>query len=236
MLSARAFIGVPSSISWLITTGPPLNTARTTSPPDMVRRAVCELMSRVPWVMCTPPERMLTESLLKTPDWLPASMSSGLLRSEDRPSATAIGSSTHASATARSGAWRRRAGLRLRAWSGDIAGTYLRLELEMLAGQVGFQADAPEYRTGLGDGHCTRGCRQVAIGVDVQLRGVHFHRPLLRRAGDGDVTEQAQFLAVRRDPAAARADVPVMAVAVGQQEHRRLHLHAALVGVARHQR
>src|SRR5690606_29838309 len=236
MLSARAFIGVPSSISWLITTGPPLNTARTTSPPDMVSLAVCELMSSVPWVMCTPPERMLTESLLKMSDWLPASMSSGLLRSDDRPRATAMGSSTHASTIARGSARRRGTGLQWRSWSGDIAGAYLRLEFVALAGQVGFQADAPEYRTGLGDGHCTSGRRQVAVGVDVQLRGVHFHRALFRRARDGDVAEQAQLLSVGRDPAAARGHVPVTALAVGQQGHRRRHLHVALVRVARHQR
>src|SRR5690606_15776631 len=232
----RPLPSFPTRRSSDLTTGPPLNTARTTSPPDMVRRAVCDSMSSVPWVMCTPPERMLTESLLKTPDWLPASISSGLLRSDDRPRATAMGSSTHASTIARGSARRRGTGLRWRSWSGDIAGAYLRLEFVALAGQVGFQADAPEYRTGLGDGHCTSGRRQVAVGVDVQLRGVHFHRALFRWARDGDVAEQAQLLAVGCDPAAAGGDVPITAFAVGQQEHRRLHFHVALVGIACHQR
>src|SRR5690606_33211124 len=201
---------------------------RTGSPSDRVIFAPCEVISSVPWVMRTPPDRVLTLSPLDVPLWCPAWRSIGLLRSELRaPTAVATASSDTATAAARA----RAAGRRGR-WLGDMAGVHLRLEFVMPGGEVRLQADALQYRTRLGDGDARRGGRQVALWEYVQLRGFQRDLALARRAVDAHVAAQPQLVALGRHPAVAGLDAPVVAVRIRQQEGRGRERHRLPGGVA----
>src|SRR5690606_16472663 len=148
-------------------------------------------------------------------------MSIGLPRSELRaPTAVATTSSDTATAAARARVADRRAG-RL----GDMAGMHLRLEFVVPGGEVRLQANALQYRTRLGDGDARGRGRQVAFGEYVQLRRFQRYLALARRAVDAHLAAQAKLVPLRRHPAVAGLDPPVVAVRIREQEHRGRQRH-----------
>src|SRR5690625_2053847 len=204
----RALMGEPSSISWRMVAGEPVITTRWMSPPRAVISARSASTCIVPWVMMTPPEKTIGPLSSSVPAWRPASMSIGWLRSERRASALPAASRPARAIVSRALAAR-----------GDIAALDLGVEFIPFAGKVDLHAAALDCRAGLFDGHPLVALGDPGVRIDVQPLGLHGHGLAgIVGALGAHVLAQVELVVVGGHQGGPRTHLPVVAVAVRQQE------------------
>src|SRR5690606_1291408 len=225
ILSALAFIQVPSSICCFRVAWRPVSTTRSVSPFFWITSAVSAWISSVPWTMTTSPlKRHLPLSSTMLQSLVVESMVIGWLRSDDLDHARP-GASRPASRTIDAS---------LAGGIGFIAGLDLGKEGILPGLQVGLEAEAALVQARAGHGHALVGAGQVAVGEYIQRIGAEGgdRGLVIARAVAADVAAQAQFLAFGADPAGIGLQLPVPAGAVGQQEHRSGDVRGVVAGAA----
>src|SRR5690606_34065434 len=154
MRSARAFMVLPSSISWRMVACLPVRTTCSMSPPRCTISARAAVMRRVPCTISTLPEKMQWEFAVA---WLQSELSEssviGWLRSELLPRAVKDAHEASAMA-ARTAAVRE-----LRARGRFIASPDLGEESVLAGLEVGFHASAGLYQPRAGQPHLADGAR-----------------------------------------------------------------------------
>src|SRR5690606_4425698 len=224
MRSARAFMVLPSSISWRMVACLPVRTTCSMSPPRCTISARAAVMRRVPCTISTLPEKMQWEFAVA---WLQSELSEssviGWLRSELLPRAVKDAHEASAMA-ARTAAVRE-----LRARGRFIASPDLGEESVLAGLEVGFHASAGLYQPRAGQPHLAVGARQVLRRQEFEaVRAEGAGRGAGRVGVAGDIAVQAQQFPVGADPAAVGGQAPGARLG-GGEEHRLLHVHALVL-------